>query len=345
MKKLVHCGIVVTLFISCNQETKSAGNKNLIPKDTALSEVEKWFSAWELVCRDIYKIADIKPVEFVFFDQANVYSTSQVSVANGERMAGPSLFNNELVWYKKAHNGEITLPDKKVVPVSLMSFAGAVPADSNKAFFVMPLLDFWKSAGVESKELGLEKLITGVFLHEFSHTQQMQNFGRKITKYEQENTFQVEFNDDIIQSCYESDSIYTLKFREEVRIFYEAALTTDKTKQDSLIKQGLKKMEYRQQRYFVSKLAVLKKIDGLFLTMEGLGQFTMYLWLIHPKGGNILSEVAIKGIRRGGKKWSQEEGFALFLVLNKLSKSMNWVAAMFGSGTPDIVQILKNKKY
>ncbi len=41
--------------------------------------------------------------------------------------------------------------------------------------------------------------------------------------------------------------------------------------------------------------------------MEGLGQYSMYLWMTHPRGGDVKKDIAIQGIRRGRKVWSQDE--------------------------------------
>ncbi len=192
----------------------------------ALMKVEKWFAAWELVSKKIYGIKTLQPVEFVFFDSTHVYSTSKVSIPNGELVEGPKMFGDTLPWKKAMHHGELTLPDNQVIPIGLMSFAS--PLDSTRAFFVMPLPDYWEATGVSSKELGLENLMIGVFLHEFSHTQQMRNFGKQLTFYEQNNSFEVDFSDDIIQYIFEKDSIYQARFRDETRLFYLASQAKDK---------------------------------------------------------------------------------------------------------------------
>ena len=53
--------------------------------------------------------------------------------------------------------------------------------------------------------------------------------------------------------------------------------------------------------------------------MEGIGQYIAVAWLTHPAGGNLEIKKAVKGIRRGGKWWSQDESLAMFLVYTKIS--------------------------
>lgn len=108
-----------------------------------------------------------------------------------------------------------------------------------------------------------------------------------------------------------------------------------------LIKDALRLMTQRREEYFKGRFSSLKEIDKLFLTMEGLGQYSMYLWLINPNGGNIEKSIAIQGVRRGGKWWSQDEGFVLFLIVDKLSKPSTWASNMFGCNTENVVDLIE----
>ncbi|MEO7444579.1 MAG: hypothetical protein ABIT96_11470 [Ferruginibacter sp.] len=298
-------------------------------ENKAFSEaVSQWFLAWSLVKSKVYKLPVTRAVDFVFFDSLDVYSTSILTVPGGELITGPPFMNSPLTWRKMLHHDSLLLPDSQVVPISLISFAGQLK--SGKSFFVMPLPSFWKSAGVKSKELGLENLITGVFLHEFSHTQQMQNFGKRITLLENASHFDKDFTDDLVQVIFEKDSSYKKNYEEEKDMFYNVFFSGEKKIRTRLIVSALKKMHQRQQKYFTGKYIRLREIDDFFLTMEGVGQFSMYAWLVHPEGANISSGVALKGVRRGGRWWSQEEGLALILALSTLNSPKEWGKLMFG---------------
>ena len=337
MKKILFIAISLLFSLCIIGQTKTEEKQRDL---SFYNNIKKWFSAWELVGKEIYKIDIIKPVDFIFFDDKYVYSTSNITIKNGSKVNGCNLINLKLKWKKALHNNLITFPDKSVVPISLMSFASEIPGNNNKSFFVMPLTSFWKKSGVTSKELGTENLVTGVFIHEFSHSQQMQNFGKKITELEKENNFGIEFNDDIVQNIFEKDTIYLKNYNKEIDFFYGSI------KNDLLdkkyVNEGLALMKQRQENYFKGEYKNLNQIDNFFLTMEGLGQYSMYLWLINPKGGNINKEIAIQGVRRGGKWWSQDEGFALFLILEKLSEPKNWAKNMFGKKTENIIELIEN---
>ena len=306
-----------------------------------LTATNQWFKAWELLSKEVYGINKFYAVDFVFFDSVSVFSTSAVAVPNGVAVEGNTIMKQSYRWKQAPHNGTLTLPDSSKIPVGLMSFAGDNKI-GRKPFFVMPLPSFWKTAGVTSAELGLDKLITGVFLHEFSHSQQMQNFGKKIAAFEHSSNFGIDFTDDIVQDLFKQDSIYTAAFRSETNTFYKAAEEKDAAERKRIIQTGLMEMNNRQQTYFTGKYKELTVIDDFFLTMEGLGQYSMYAWLVHPKGGNLPKEQVIKGVRRGKKQWSQDEGFVLFLLLAKYASPKSWAPAMFANETTPVKQLLVN---
>lgn len=62
----------------------------------------------------------------------------------------------------------------------------------------------------------------------------------------------------------------------------------------------------------------LAELEDIFLTMEGVAQWAAFKWLIHPAGGGFAFETALPHFRRGGRQWSQDEGLALYLVIDRL---------------------------
>ncbi|MEO7046682.1 MAG: hypothetical protein ABI091_15360 [Ferruginibacter sp.] len=332
--------LLVAFLISLNlfgQKIKDEQKRDFV----FYNVTSKWFSAWQLVSKEIYQVTHVRPVEFIFFDDKYVYSTSRITVKNGKFVKGCNLMNLSFKWKKALHKDTIILPDKSIVPIKLMSFAGVIPNEKNKSYFVMPLPSYWKSSGITSKELGLANLITGVFIHEFSHSQQMQNFGEKISQFGQQNNFGVEVTDDIVQNIFAKNLSYLKIYHQEVQKLYQSV--KNKTIDNSLVKDGLQLMKQRQHEYFKGQYLSLRQIDSFFLTMEGLGQYSMYLWLTNPKGGNLKKSIAIDGVRRKKKQWSQDEGFALFLILDRLSKPQTWAKEMFGDKTENVVNLISKQ--
>ena len=72
-------------------------------------------------------------------------------------------------------------------------------------------------------------------------------------------------------------------------------------------------MKTRRAKYFVGADAVYADLEDLFLNMEGVANWAGYR-LASRESASLPDAVAF--MRRGGKHWSQDEGLALFLVID-----------------------------
>jgi hypothetical protein len=317
---------------------------NLLPaaarcQSPGLEWLQHWFKAWELVNRQLLSLPLGNPPEMVFYDDTWIYSTAAATPPAATSITGPVMYGQALPWWKARHGDTIPLPDGQRVPIGLMSFAATTP--EGKSFFVMAAPAFWKAARIESSAFPLDKMLTGVFLHEFTHTRQQTGFGRQVDTIERAHTFQeVPLTDDIVQGYFKTDSNYVRRFREEVDAFYAAAAAADEMQAKAAIRKGLALLKARQASYFTGNKEVLKTLDGIFLSMEGLGQYVAVYWLMQAQGGNVNKEAAISGFRRKRNQWSQEEGLAMFLALTRLPEN-NWVKDQFSARPRTIIALLE----
>jgi len=310
-------------------------------REHSLAWLYQWLGAWELVQKDILKLPADAPPDMLFFDDEYVYTNSLVSAPKGTPFKGPDFLGQRIAWRKAAHQGQLTLPDGQQAPVAIMSFAGPLPGD--KPFFLMAAPSYWKKMGVTSYDLKLEEMLTGVFLHEFSHTRQFKGFGKQIDSFEQADAFkELKMDDDLVQRLFENDSVYKQNFLSEVQAFFDAAYAKDINETKRLARIAMAMLRKRQQTYFTKGNVILKDPEAVFLSMEGIGQYAAVAWLMHPKGGNLSYDSAIKGFRGKRAWWSQEEGLAMFLVLNKLGKQ-NWNKIMFDKKPTIITELLDNQ--
>ncbi|MEQ9232010.1 MAG: hypothetical protein RIF46_15105, partial [Cyclobacteriaceae bacterium] len=269
----------------------SYGQKiNLDP--STLNELENWFGAWNLVYKDVYNLEYSKPVDMVLFDQTYVYSTSTISGNNGMMMLGPSPSGQQINWFKKTHNGMLTFPDGSTKKIGIMAFARQ--NESGAPFFVMPLTSYWYQNNVDDHGLGLDTLVLCVFLHEFTHTQQMQNISEIENHMEAYATSHpdVGLSDDLMQDYYQDDSLYLKKYLKEVDLFKRATQANRRNEQIRLTAAGLKMLSERHKKCLEVDHRELAVIDNFYLTFEGIGQYTAFAWLAHPNGGGLSTEKA-----------------------------------------------------
>ena len=235
-----------------------------------------------------------------------------------ERITGQS------VWRAEPHNGTIRLPDGGEVPVQVTAFAGRNDRTA-EPFFVMALPSVWEAAKVIKP--GDANGLIGVFLHEFSHTRQTLALQPVFRAAAAVRPMPEKFSDDSLQEHFQDDPAYVAVFEKERDLLYRAAEEPDDAKAKALAREALALMEARQKRWFAGEDAWWKPYDDLWLTMEGFGQWVAYAWLSDPKGGGMTPAAARDRMRGSRRWWSQEEGLALFLVIDRFVPE--WPAKAF----------------
>lgn len=209
------------------------------------------------------------------------------------------------------HGGRVPLPNGEPVRLGPISFA------FDRDRFVMSLPSVWRAAGVTS-ELGLEKLMDGVLLHEIMHTRQSQLAAELLDPIAAAHGLEETLSDDLLQKVFENDPAYLATYREEVSTLFAAAAAEDDAAARGLAAHALHLMRARRARWFTGRNAHFAALDDIFLTMEGMGQWLIYRYFVSPEGGLVPAEHALTAVRRGGRWWSQDEGLALMLVVDRL---------------------------
>ncbi len=331
---------IITLFFALNLFGQNQQNSDFN------KSVKKWFKAWELVSKEYYKLDKIKPTEFVLFDDRFVYTTSIMTGKNGEVIEGPSVFGEKYVWTKKRHNDTIVLPDGQKRKVEMMCFS--IPIYNNpklNGYFVMPLINYWQIHNIGDHGIGYEKLTTGVFVHEFCHSQQFENgmngmeqsaFDKYFTAHENE-----VFMDDIMQDIYKKDSVYIKEFKNELQLFTKAFQAKDIYEKKSMAKLAFLSMQERHKRILNDDNRDLKEIDQYWLTMEGVAQYSSLLWLTDKNGGKLKIDEALKALKTAS--WSQEEGLAIVYLYSQFKNPKEWSTKMFRSKTLNILDMLRKE--
>ncbi|HKO57242.1 MAG TPA: hypothetical protein VJ276_15305 [Thermoanaerobaculia bacterium] len=294
--------------------------------------IARWFTAWQLTSREILRLPDAPLPDLVFYDGACVYTTSRVTAGVSSNARGAAVPGVGLEWWAAKHEGSLTLPSSKKLPVQLMSFA-----DSDKEsgpFFVMAAPAYWAQTGK-----GQEPGLTAVFLHEISHTRQFPGMAGIIGPIDAAWKFPEELDDDIVQTRFASNPAYVEAYLAERDLLYRAAEADSVADARALAAQALAMMRSRHARWFTGDNAVFATLDSTWLSMEGTGQWAGYAWLAHPRGGGLARDAAVKRMLGSRRRWSQDEGLALFLVVDRLLPE--WPSLVFGTPSMGAVELLE----
>jgi len=270
--------------------------------------ITKWLAAWQLTSERILQIPAAPPPDMVLFDTKCVYATSELSAA-GPAIALPG---SALLWRTALHNDTVTTPASKKLPVQLMTFTD-VDKRTRRPFFVMASPDYWASKG-----FGAEPGLTAVFIHEFSHTRQIPGLGSIIGPIDDAWRFPDELDDDAVQTRFKSDSAYVAAYMAERNLLYRAAEADSLAEVRRLAMEALAMIRARHAKWFVGENAVFSTLDDTFLSLEGAAQWAAHAWLAHPEGGALSKPAAVARMLGSRRFWAQDEGLALFLVVDRL---------------------------
>jgi hypothetical protein len=227
------------------------------------------------------------------------------------------------------HSDTIRLPNGETLPASLVSFASRTP--NGDMFFVMSLPSIWRASGRS------DTLATAVFMHEFTHTQSTA-LGSRIDALIRRGLPE-QIDDDVIQKRFDSLPEFRRAYERERDLLFEAARAPTRDLAVRAARRALAAMDARRATFFRGPNALYADAEDVFLSMEGTGQWAAYLWLTDPQGGAMSAEDALPDIRRGGRRWSQDEGLALLLVLSRLAPDAP--REMFGANARTVLPLLR----
>lgn len=214
-----------------------------------------------------------------------------------------------------AHKGKVKLPDQGSVPAGPIAFAGF----KSEPYFVMSLPSVWRDAGTTSM-VGLERFLHGVLLHEMMHTLQVKMGHGLVRNFALRAGFgkAADLTDDFVQEQFGGDAEYRAAWEAERDLFFAAATAPDDETARKLARQGFAMMRARHARWFTGSKETFRDLDGIFLSMEGMGQWLAFRFLVAEAGGKIPPRVALEAVRRDRKQWSQDQGLAIILVVDRL---------------------------
>lgn len=242
-----------------------------------------------------------------------------------------------IIWTATPHDGEIVLPNGEKMPAGVTSFADA---GGEEDFFVMSTPSLWEAAGVRNDALGLETMMVAVLLHEGAHLAQADAYGARMTTLVELNDLPEDFNDDTIQYRFGDDPAFEASIARETDLLFQAAAAPDRAIARQYAREALALMHARHARWFIGPDAHLSEAEVIWLTLEGAGQWAGYRWLIDPNGGGVSEEVAMAHFARRGRWWSQNEGIALALALDRIA-GPRWRRHAFGDGADTLPDMLE----
>lgn len=285
--------------------------------------LDRSMGAWNYASMRLSGIGHVKTIQAVFFDDHCVVTST--TAMNG----GPNR------WTAHAYHGEVPLPGGQSIKPQVISFANS---EGGHSFFVMSTPSIWRAANKSGKGTSLENLMTAVIMHEATHVAQMPTYGKRIGAIAERNHLPEDWSDDSIQEQFGKDAEFASSIDRESKLLIEASQAKSRARAATLVRSARQLMKARYARWFTGKDAYHAQAEPIWLTLEGSGQWIAYRWLIDPKGAGVPSADVRPGLI-ADHWWSQREGFAAFMALERLTGS-KWKRQAFQEGRKDILEML-----
>lgn len=312
------------------------------------ADEQRWIQGalddWKLVSRDYLRLQRPTMPWMVFIGAGCAWHVAADSTGDAElaRTLTPAAValthaGTALDVRQVAHTGTVRLPGGGEVPAAPLSFAGPV-GDAGAAFFVIAMPSVWRRHPRHAADPNLETLVRAVFAHELTHTQQVSALYRRIDALEAAAGRPDNFNDDIVQERFDTVPGFRAAYEAERDLLFAAAAEADPARRRALAAQALASATERRARYFTGANAVYADIEDVFLNMEGVANWAAYRVILHHAGADADPAALLQSFRRAGR-WSQDEGLALFLVIDALVPG--WQQRVLGPEPPGVFTLLE----
>lgn len=291
--------------------------------------VQRALDGWRWVLDEALAI-DPRLPWMVLFDAT---CTWQLGVPDGVPAAGQPVASalvfagRPVALRSERHGGTVVLPNGKQRPPAPM--AAGTPyeaADGVVPFFALAMVDVWRQAAPDLDRPALERFFSGVAIHEMVHTLQIVDLDRRIGELGERFELPEDFDDDIVQTRFEGVAGCRELFEAERDLLFRAALATDEGAARTLARHGLGLLAARREHCFGAQGELYERLEDLFLNLEGLAVWSHFQLALHDPAVAFLPEhegagaqeliAALQAKTKG--YWTQDEGFALYLLLDRL---------------------------
>jgi hypothetical protein len=291
--------------------------------DGEVAWLQRALEGWEQVSRAL-RLHDPAPLPWILlYDAACVWHLNPEStVAGGRVVDTPLTFAGRAVAVRAvAHSGTFLLPNGTPGEVE-MKASTSLYRNGSAAFFAMAMPSVWKSKEVSAPTRA--EYLQGVFSHEMTHVRLLPTVNRLVKELARQHDLPSPMNDDVIQLRFEQVSGFEAAINRERDHFYRAVLEPLPEKRARHVRRGLDAARARRDRYFTGADRPYAEIESLFLLLEGVGQWAAY-HLSHARNGSEAQSLRL--MRDDRRYWSQDEGLALFLLIDALHP--DWQSRVF----------------
>ena len=275
---------------------------------------------WTRASRDFLEIAPDPLPRIVLFNSSCAWHLG----AEGEIPPGSDRLDTPLRFARQpvpvhavSHDGTVTLPNGAQIPAEIIAVAMPAPA-GHDAFLVLAMPELWHRHPQASQDAHLAIRIPSVALHEMIHTRQLPDLQRRVHDIGLRFDLPARFDDDVVENRFGDSADYRRMFIAERDLLYDAVAETNLNRSKALVAEAISIAQNRRERFFVGNDGMYLELEGLFLNMEGVAEWVRFKSHQADPAWPSADADIIAFLRGRENSWSQDEGLALLLLLDRM---------------------------
>lgn len=298
-----------------------------------LEWMEGSLAAWEDVREHALRLPARPLPRLVFYDRFCAYDFPEA----GDGPVTLAFGANRLRGRAAAHEGRIQLPNAVSLPLGAEAFASLLPGDT-ATFLAMALEDVWRH-DPETRDAfeNWSAFLRRSFVHEMTHTRQLVTWA-PLLRVAGGRIGLVDVDDDVIQQRFGDRPDFRASVLTETALLFRAAASGSAPERRELAREALQRMLARRAATYGDVDAPWARVEQILLDMEGAAQWAA---LAHvDRATRLPGREARRDLVRGSRQyWSQDQGLALYMLLNELVP--DWPARMFADDPPSSLELLE----
>jgi hypothetical protein len=279
-------------------------------------------NAWATACQRHLRTRLEPPPWTIFYDGRNAWHLNPETARLPAHAPAPTTltFAGKRLppLLRVVNDKNLWVPDREALPLKIVAVAMPFAKDQ-KSVIVIPLPSLYRTvAGADQAKI-LDELFLGLAIHEFTHTRQLVAAAQRINRLRTKYRLPDSLDDNIVETAFGKNEAYKRFYVKEKEHLSRAVLAANPQDCQREIRQALAISQQRRERFFVGDKNGWAELEDIFLAMEGVAMWTQFQITRDraPRGEDWLKTLVTLSARHDS--WSQEEGLALFLLIDRLA--------------------------
>lgn len=260
--------------------------------------VRESIEAWGRVSASVLRLTPVPRPPIILFDRSCEYHVAPESLGVTGR----------------PHAGVVALPNGQNLAPTPIGFASLSTGDT-APFLVVALRSVWESDTTLIDE-DWDEFLTRSFIHEMTHTRQLPVIVAKL-RAAGGLVGMNDLDDDIVQETFDTSAVFRADVAREIALLYDAALARTLSERQRLARTALAAIKARREKFYGGEAAPWSFVEELLLDLEGAAEFAELSYLRFTVT-YIPPQRLLERVRGDRAFWSQDEGLALYLLLDAL---------------------------